>query len=186
MLSKDHKKTGFTLVEALVAVSILMVAVVSPMSIAQRGLTSAIYSKDQMTASFLVQDALEFIKNRRDQVGLSNQQNTNSVIGDWLNLDAVLKNCINMVCDVDTANSITVNGTIPPLKMVKNNDVFMYYGHPNDNSIDSRFTRTITITWPAVAGGNTDEALVDVKVSWDGGQSVEMSDYIYNYWENLK
>ena len=65
IFSKLKLTAGFTLVEALVAISILMVAVASPMVIAQKGLNSANYSRDQMTATFLAEDALEFIKNFR-------------------------------------------------------------------------------------------------------------------------
>ena len=53
--------SAFTLVEALVAISILMIAIASPMTLAQKGLSTATQSKDQMIAAFLAQgmDALD-------------------------------------------------------------------------------------------------------------------------------
>ena len=57
---------GFTLVETLVAISILMIAIVGPMTIAQNGLSSSIYAREQFIAQFLAQDALEYVRNVRD------------------------------------------------------------------------------------------------------------------------
>ncbi len=47
--------TGFTLVETLVAVTILLVAIAGPMTIASRGMQNAYYAGDQTTAIYLAQ-----------------------------------------------------------------------------------------------------------------------------------
>ncbi len=89
---------GFTLVEALVAISILMIAIASPMTLAQKGLSTANLSKDQMIASFLAQDAIEAVKNIRDQISIS------QTTGDWLDRGAVplsLSSCICTSADTD-------------------------------------------------------------------------------------
>ena len=65
-LSRHHTKAGFTIVETLVAVAVLMIAIAGPLVVATRGLNSALASKDQMIASYLAQDTLEMIKNTRD------------------------------------------------------------------------------------------------------------------------
>lgn len=57
---------GFTMVETLVSVAILMMAIAGPLTIAQKGLSSALLAQDQATASFLAQDAMEFIKNIKE------------------------------------------------------------------------------------------------------------------------
>lgn len=57
---------GFTIVETLVAIAVLMIAVAGPLVVATKGLTSALVSKDQMVASYLAQDTMETIKNVRD------------------------------------------------------------------------------------------------------------------------
>jgi hypothetical protein len=43
-----------------------MIAVAGPLVVASKGLTSALYSKDQMIATFLAQESMETIKNIRD------------------------------------------------------------------------------------------------------------------------
>lgn len=63
-------RSGFTLVETLVAIAILLVAIVGPMSIAQKGAQSAYYANEQMTAVFLAQEALEAVRKVRDDNGL--------------------------------------------------------------------------------------------------------------------
>ncbi len=57
---------GFTIIETLVAVTILMLAIVGPMTVSQKSLVSSIYAKDQIIASYLAQDAMEYLKNKRD------------------------------------------------------------------------------------------------------------------------
>ena len=59
-------RKGFTLVETLVAITILMIAIAGPLVVASKGLNSALYAKDQMTASFLAQESMEMIKNAKD------------------------------------------------------------------------------------------------------------------------
>src|SRR6266404_2318694 len=64
---KAHKNMkGFTLIETLVAVLLLSIAIVGPMTIAQKGLQTALIAKDQSTAFNLAQDAVEFIRFARD------------------------------------------------------------------------------------------------------------------------
>lgn len=64
-----YKRTtsrGFTIVETLVAVTILMIAVAGPLVVATRGLSSSLISRNQMIASYLAQESMEMVKNRRD------------------------------------------------------------------------------------------------------------------------
>lgn len=57
-----NSKRGFTLIEMLVAVVLLTAAITGPMSIASKGLTASIVAKDQITAFFLAQDAVEYAR----------------------------------------------------------------------------------------------------------------------------
>ncbi len=73
MKIKDLKnQKGFTIIETLVAITILMISIAGPLTIAQKSLMAAIYAKDQVTASYLAQDLMEDIKNNRDNYILSN------------------------------------------------------------------------------------------------------------------
>jgi prepilin-type N-terminal cleavage/methylation domain-containing protein len=57
---------GFTIIETLVAITILLISIAGPLTIAQKSLTAATLAKDQVIASYLAQDLMEYIKNTRD------------------------------------------------------------------------------------------------------------------------
>jgi len=184
--NKKGIKNGFTLVEALVAISILMVAVVTPMTIAQKGLGSANYSKDQMTAAFLAQDALEFIKNQRDEIGVTYDYSAEGDPPDWLT-SKMGADCFSSGCGVDTVNN-TYEGSDKLLNIYRKDGKFFYYGYEALNtsltSEVSKFIRNIKIEKTA----NLDEALIAVTVKWQGAngeEKVEVKNFIYNYWENI-
>lgn len=63
-LSKKNK--GFTLVETLVAIAILLVAVVGPISLIGDAVHNIYYVKDEMIAINLAQEAIEAVRQVRD------------------------------------------------------------------------------------------------------------------------
>jgi len=69
--STDHcASRGFTILETLVAISILILAITAPLAIIAQALRSSYYARDQITAYYLAQEAVEFLRNKRDFVGL--------------------------------------------------------------------------------------------------------------------
>lgn len=76
---------AFTLVETLIAITILMIAIAGPLVIATKGLTSANYSKNQMIASYLAQESMEVIKNVRDNNVYQYRNNQIGLETNWLN-----------------------------------------------------------------------------------------------------
>ncbi len=75
MINKKHLKQpkGFTLVETLIAVIVLMYAIVGPLTIAARGLQATVVAKDEETAFYLAQDAVEYVRWVRDTNKLRSQ-----------------------------------------------------------------------------------------------------------------
>ena len=55
------QQAGFTLIETLVAISILLIGVLGPMSIATRGITDGFYVQNQTVATYLAQEGLEML-----------------------------------------------------------------------------------------------------------------------------
>lgn len=55
-----------TLIETLVAISILTVAIISPMSLTMQSLSASYYARDQVTAFNLGQEAIESVRAVRD------------------------------------------------------------------------------------------------------------------------
>lgn len=73
---KLQTNTGFSLLETVVAISILMITIVGPLSLASKGIVFADYVQNEITGFYLAQEAMEAIRNIRD----SNIKND----GDWL------------------------------------------------------------------------------------------------------
>ncbi|KKR45379.1 MAG: hypothetical protein UT90_C0003G0002 [Parcubacteria group bacterium GW2011_GWA1_40_21] len=161
---------GFTLIETLVAISILMVAVASPLTIAQKGLASAIYAKDQIIASYLAQDAIEYIINASDK-------NVADGKG-WLL--GISDNC-GTACAVNTridSGIASCAGTCDALNYNESTNIYSHDSTGGDNKA-SPFTRTVKAT-----EGPTDEALITVTMSWkDKGADRSLNFYtrIFNW-----
>src|SRR3989344_7388295 len=66
MKNLTSQKNGFTLIETLVAISMIMVGITAAFSVAQIGVSSSSFAKDRITGFFLAQEAFEAVKNRRD------------------------------------------------------------------------------------------------------------------------
>ena len=45
------RSSGFTLIETLVAIAILMIAIAGPLTVAEKGLTATYYSRNQLIGS---------------------------------------------------------------------------------------------------------------------------------------
>ena len=66
------------MVEVLIAISVLLIAIVGPLTIASKGLQNASFAKEQNTAFFLAQEGLEAVVRMRNDQGLRHFRN-NSV-----------------------------------------------------------------------------------------------------------
>jgi type II secretory pathway pseudopilin PulG len=154
MKTSIHKSRGFTLVETLIAISILILAVTGAFAAAQNGISSAIFSKDQIVAFYLAQEGVEHIRNLRDQNGIAGVN--------WLRGIAMAGDpCAGTSCKIDAvAGTISSCGAGSCDQMLQNEEGF--YGYIG--SIVTPFTRTITVT-PI----NNNEASITVVVNWSKG-----------------
>lgn len=61
-----NTKKGFTIIEALVAITILVMSVTGPLALAAKGLALSGYAKDEITAFYLASEAIDVVRNIRD------------------------------------------------------------------------------------------------------------------------
>ena len=169
---------GFTLVEAMVAIAILSMAVTGPLLIAQKGIGSAIYAREQITAFYLAQEAVEYIRNIRD---------TNRITRDpWLtNLTA----CVGAVCRIDgtvlTSGEKAVACSSDPGAVCKPlwlGSVTGLYGYTESGATQTPFTRSVSI----VQDSSQQSAKISVTVSWTTKlftpvRSFTIQEYIFNF-----
>lgn len=156
---------GFTIVETLVAIAILMIAIAGPLTIAQKGLMASVYARDQSVATFLAQDAMEYVKNYRDSV--HDESNPSGWLG-------TLSTCTSAIpCEISTTGAGSITSGISPI-LYRTTSGFTHSG-----TVASQFQRTFYVQQiqPNV------EAKAVVTVSWTTGtvqNVVTIEDYIFN------
>ncbi len=177
---------GFTIMETLIAISLLLLAITGPMVFAQNALRAAFNSRDQVTAFYLAQDAIELVKNVRDNNILSEQ--------DWL---YGFTDCSESSggCTVDTSDALGIflscssrtgagclgENTDASADVHLKIDTDGIIGH--EGSEDSIFSRVVYIDR---ASDWSDEAKITVKVRWKsheniGARDITVVEYIYNW-----
>ena len=66
--SKLQKDRGFTLIETMFAVIIMAFSITIFMNVVANTLFSARYAKNEITANYLAQEAIDYIRNDRDSI----------------------------------------------------------------------------------------------------------------------
>ncbi len=170
-----HPFRGFTLIETLVAISVLLLSLAGPLSIAAAALKSANYARDEVTAYYLAQEGIEYVRAIRDQNYLSG--NTGSL---WLNgINGVAgDSCINTNCTVDIPSFTheACGGACLPLKISESGN--LYNTTAGDSSI---YTRSLTMTR---IDDLDEEAIVTVTMTWSShnlSRSFQISEHIFNW-----
>ncbi len=166
---------GFTLIETMVAISLLTIAIVAPMSLTTQSLSSAYYARDQITAFYLAQEAIEAVRHVRDGNVLNN------AIGTQTNLLTGIPDTTGNPFTVDTLDdsmALCPAGSCPPLK--SNGEL---YGYGTGSAwTPTRFTRSVRATF---VGGGQDEVHIAVTVAWQTGaysaRSFTISDNLFRW-----
>jgi prepilin-type N-terminal cleavage/methylation domain-containing protein len=165
---------GFTLVETLVAIALLMIAISAPFYSVQQAIMASNAARDQLIASSLAEEGAEYIYFMRDSNYLSNVS--------WL---TGMDNCVPPPngsspygCTVDPSqNQIApcASNGCAPLKSSSAN-FYTYSG----NGLATRFVRTVKVT----PQPNGYQAKVTVTVTWVSehrNYSVNVEENLYNW-----
>jgi prepilin-type N-terminal cleavage/methylation domain-containing protein len=77
------KQSGFSLVETLVAITILLIVIVGPMTIVSSAARSTSFASEQVTAFFLAQEGAELVEKARNDLLLEYFANANPGNDPW-------------------------------------------------------------------------------------------------------
>lgn len=163
---------GFTLIETLVAILLVTVAIVAPMALTVQSLSSAIYARDQITASNLAQEGIEAVRSIRDSNILSSAEGGGANLFDGIpttpvgdpsgkklfTVDATVVDPTEMIADCDsTCEPLQTNGTL-----------YSYNPKGASGYSDSAFTREMyaEVLRSDPATGLPQEIRVTSQVSW--------------------
>jgi prepilin-type N-terminal cleavage/methylation domain-containing protein len=175
-----HK--GFTLVETLVAITVLLLVVIGPMTVAQRGIQNAFYATEQTTAVFLAQEAIEAVRALRDEAALEAFHDGGNP---WVWAPAT--------CNTQAECAYLGSGLFQQCGS-GNNGCRLYVTEAGEYTHDvslatgeSPFTRSVYIAL------NGDTAEVRVTVSWqnrifsnDAEREVILSTWIYDHYQRYE
>lgn len=191
-LRKNNKNSGFTLVETLIAISIFTTSILVLMSVLAQGITSTTYASQKLTATYLAQEGIEYMRNLRDTYVVYDPTSTQQ---GWTAFQTRLKSQVSLCefnagCYFDDSTIVYTNPTTPienmsllscgngPCPVLKYDAATGKYGY--SSGVNSVYTRRITV-WPV---GN--ETLVTSTVFWTQGSkayNVSFSENLFNWVE---
>lgn len=167
--------------EALVAIAIFSTSILSLMLVLASGISNTNYAKNKITASYLAQEGIEYLRNMRDTYVLY------PVNGTWNNFKTELVSCSSVnKCGFNTAlysfpldnDFIKKCVTGPICNVYLNNGTY----NTDASGADSGFTRKI---WVDVIDPNK-EIKIFSNVSWaqgSGSYSITFSENLFNWME---
>ena len=173
---------GFTLIETMVAITVLALALTGPFVAVQNALRAAYTARDQLTASSLAQEGLEYVRSVRDNNylasrafmdGLSSFSCYGATPSTYCTLDPTRG-------DVHTAPTVVEVCASPescePLYLSSNH----LYNQQAEGT-PTRFTRVVQFT---PVGGSSTEVEVTIQVLWMTGiqqYSVTVTDILHDW-----
>ncbi len=204
---KQSNTAGFTLIEALVAITILLLAIAGPMTIASQGLKLSTDAREQMTAFYIAQEGVELVRAIRDTNALESYQGP--AAHDWVeNIPAACTGAgsgNNLGCGIDV-ESVSSSGGSPADNKYKNcnngtqaeecvlfrasggetvgNGQHGIFTHDSDKGNATIFTRRIRIR----PGGQVDEKIIYVIVEWSSRgtpKSLEVYSRLFDQYDYL-
>ncbi len=198
MIHITPRQSGFSLVEVLVSITILLLVIVGPLQIIARSINSTNFATEQVNAWFLAQEGIELAQKGRDDLVLQNfKLQINPPGGEANPISEFLSDyaaCFTSDgCGLNIGDGTTL--TVPvTCGVIINCRLYLYsdsqrssYRHDfNVNNI-TPYTRVITMErFPA--SGTVREIKVTSRVTWRTGslissQRVEAVSYLFNVYD---
>lgn len=178
-MTQHNKQRGFSMIETLVAITMLTLAVSAPLALAGRSLIAANYAKDQVTAFNLAQEAIEVVRSLRDRQliciahGVTVGGGVCTPTDDWLThikdvsgtLVGTTASPIPFTVNTNSGVLLRCTSTCSPLNFQSSTGFYTYDSGAGYTA--SRFTRTVTVTRRDAPA--TGQATIRAVVTWTSG-----------------
>lgn len=192
MIYYKNKQAGFSLVETLVAITLLLVIIVGPMAISSQTAKSSTFASEQVQAFFLAQEGLELAQKVRDDLRLDEFEGSVSDGWDEFVNGGDYSDCFGNGCGLEwkdsPAGEVNVDDcSVDSCKLYRktNTNSRSWFTYNPNNNENTPFTRTIYfITNTPQAPDSSREVYVRSVVTWRTGslveqQVVEVETYLY-------
>jgi type II secretion system protein I len=176
MIYQCKQQKGFTLIETLVAIAILLVAIVGPMTAASRSIQSAYLARDQITAVYLAQESMEQVMRLREDNALAENGSGGGPAETWQWFDALPAGCTDgSGCDYDIETDSFRNCSALNSCELYTDETAEDGFYSHDNSGDGPyFSRRVDITEIE----SEREAEVIVTIAWSGSVNQGPQDFV--------
>lgn len=168
MLKKKLLQRGFSFIETMVAMSLLMVSIAVVVTILRADIAVSSVSENAVTSRFLAQEGIEYSRHVRDSHLIDFHKTKDPSIL-WL---GTLEACFDNSCVIDTADPssvIVTSCSAEGCPSLKYNKIKNRYGYGSGTEWEeTSFVREIEITNPngGVMDSEASEAIVTVRVVW--------------------
>ncbi len=182
-------KKGYSLIEVLIAVAILMLSIVGPMTIAVKSTQSAQYARQQNTAFFLAQEGISIVNTLRNNAGLGKYIGGEADAWTWIDNAALAPCKASSGCNIDFINPsllshVTSCAVLADCTLYFSPDIANRAAYQSKVKLGeaSPYRRIITL---AQSPSNPDEIMVTSRVEWEtnvlkGTKVVTLSTSLFN------
>ncbi len=192
---------GFSLVETLVAITILLLVIIGPMTISSRTAQSTSFSSEQVIAFFLAQEGAELAQKARDDLLLRQFLSSNDPLylnnywSIFSNQNGAYRECYEPAgCGLEITGNNSGSlitpldcGTFDLCRLYLDEsagNIRSHYTHTSTAGDPTIFTRKIFFDWDGI-----DQVKVTSQVTWQSGvtaddQEVAVETYLFNIYEN--
>lgn len=176
--TSDSENAGFSLLETIVAIAILLITVSGIMNVIYEGATASQLQTERVTATYLAAEAVEYIRADRDSHWLD--ADSDRSFNTWKS-DILSGDKCDGPCRIDARSDDAINSCNEQCPYLEYDSEENLYGYGYGS--DSRYRRTVNIT-----DAGSGEVIVTATVTWEqaGGDtaSVEVSESILDYRDN--
>lgn len=182
MYKKDFQ-AGYSFVEVLVAIAVLLISIVGPLTIASTGLRNATFAREQNVAFFLAQEGIESVVYLRENAGL---EKLHSGSNSWSWISSLPADCRSGdPCRVDVED-FTFEECDPESEC----DIYLHesgavrYSHTASDGVPTPYNRKLYFTSVGENALHVRSVVTWYTTAFGEDRDIEIETYLYDIYAN--